>query len=121
VIAFLLCFRKQNDFYYLTASLRDLPALNLGTVLAEILILAPVRGLTPMRAALLETLKVPKPVKVIFSPLIRALVIVSIIALTASAACFLESQTLATASISSSLVMALAIISIGHRTTNSEL
>jgi len=55
-----------------------LPALNLGTVVALILIFSPVRGLTPIRAALLEVLKVPKPVIVILSPLDNELVIVSI-------------------------------------------
>src|SRR6187402_1503128 len=42
----------------------SLPALNLATFLALILITAPVCGLRPLRAALLDTEKVPKPTKV---------------------------------------------------------
>src|SRR6187551_2588581 len=42
----------------------SLPALNLATFLALILITAPVCGLRPLRAALLETENVPKPTNV---------------------------------------------------------
>src|SRR5688500_6765305 len=44
----------------------SLPALNLATFLALILITAPVCGLRPLRAALLETEKVPNPTRVTF-------------------------------------------------------
>jgi len=94
---------------YLTASLSDLPALNLGTVVALILIFSPVRGLTPIRAALFETLKVPKPVKATFWPLARDLLIASKTASTASLASFLEQQPLAAASTKSCLVIVLNI------------
>src|SRR4029078_10367192 len=45
----------------LSASLSALPARNLGTFAALILIAAPVRGLRPLRAARLPTVKVPNP------------------------------------------------------------
>src|SRR6186713_1210229 len=64
----------------LTASLSALPGRNLGTLAALILMVAPVRGLRPERAARLLTLKVPKPtsdtllffLSVDFTPPIRA-------------------------------------------------
>src|SRR5512139_1756179 len=64
----------------LTASFRALPGRNLGTLAALILMVAPVRGLRPERAARLLTLKVPKPtsetllffLSVDFTPPIRA-------------------------------------------------
>src|SRR3989339_573210 len=53
----LFCYTFESIvFYSLTASLSALPALNFGTLVAAMLILAPVRGLTPWRAALFETL-----------------------------------------------------------------
>src|SRR5690606_32285437 len=52
-----------------TASLRALPAVNLGSFFAAILIVAPVCGFLPLRAARSEIPKVPKPIKVTFSPL----------------------------------------------------
>ena len=45
----------------LTASLRPLPALNLGWVEAEMDMGSPVRGLRPVDALRLLTEKVPKP------------------------------------------------------------
>jgi hypothetical protein len=48
--------------YYLTASLRVLPALKTGEFIAGILIDSPVLGLTPFLAALLDILNAPKPV-----------------------------------------------------------
>lgn len=47
---------------YLTASFKALPALNAGTVVAAILIAAPVCGLRPSRAARSRVSKVPKPI-----------------------------------------------------------
>jgi hypothetical protein len=52
----------------LTFSLRVLPALNLTTFDAGILITSPVRGLRPSRSDLAPTLKVPKPASVNLSP-----------------------------------------------------
>ena len=48
--------------YYLTASLRVLPALNTGEFIEGILIDSPVLGLTQFLAALEDTLNAPKPV-----------------------------------------------------------
>ena len=48
-----------------TASLRALPALNTGIDEAEILIVSPVRGFRPERAARSFTMNVPNPTKVI--------------------------------------------------------
>src|ERR1700712_385239 len=64
----------------LTASLRALPGRNFGTLAALILIVAPVRGFRPLRAARLPTLNVPKPTSdtvlfffsVVFTPPITA-------------------------------------------------
>src|SRR6476619_3209469 len=52
----------------------SLPALNLATFLALILITAPVCGLRPFRASLLLTEKVPKPTRVTFPPPFKVLV-----------------------------------------------
>lgn len=91
---------------YRTASFKPLPALNLGTFMAGIWILAPVFGLTPFLAALLFTWKAPKPVKTTLSPFCMALVIVSITDSKQSPAAFFEQAHFeATASISSSLVI----------------
>jgi hypothetical protein len=56
-------------YYFLSSSLRALPALNLGTFTAGILIFCVgFCGLTPVRAARNLTLKAPKPVKTTSSP-----------------------------------------------------
>ena len=57
--------KKFLKIYFFTAIFNALPDLNLGTLVAAILIFSPVRGLTPSRAFLLPTEKVPKPVRVI--------------------------------------------------------
>src|SRR5512137_2425396 len=60
-----------NDFiaaHYFTASFNALPAVNLGTFLAAILIGAPVWGFLPFLAALFVTENVPKPTRVTLSP-----------------------------------------------------
>ena len=56
----------------LTASFKGLPALNAGTLTAGILTISLVRGLRPLRAALLRTKKEPKPIKVTLSPPAKA-------------------------------------------------
>src|SRR3990167_10868208 len=48
---------------YLTRSFNAFPALNLGTFFPGICIFLPVAGLTPVRAFLFITEKVPNPVK----------------------------------------------------------
>src|ERR1700712_3028367 len=55
----------------------SLPALNLATFLALILITAPVCGLRPLRAALLLTENVPKPTSVTLPPPFKVLVTAS--------------------------------------------
>src|SRR5690554_8140863 len=65
---------------YLTASFRALPALKPGTLEAAILISAPVCGLRPVRAARSFTEKVPKPIRVTWSPFFRAPVMELVIA-----------------------------------------
>ncbi len=52
-------------------SLKVFPALNLGTFLALIFIVAPVCGLRPFRAERSETEKVPKPIRVRLSPFLK--------------------------------------------------
>ncbi len=54
-----------------------MPALNLATVFAGISIALPVLGLRPVRAALLDTEKVPKPVRTTDSPFDNELVTLS--------------------------------------------
>ena len=65
----------------------SLPALNLATFLALILITAPVCGLRPLRAALLLTEKVPKPTRVTLPPPFKVLVTASTKESTAAFAC----------------------------------
>src|SRR5580704_14776566 len=55
----------------------SLPALNLATFLALILMTAPVSGFRPLRAALLDTEKVPNPTSVTFPPPFKVLVTAS--------------------------------------------
>src|SRR5690554_541899 len=89
---------------YLTASFRALPALKPGTLEAAILISAPVCGLRPVRAARSFTEKVPKPIRVTWSPFFRAPVMELVIASNARPAAALEiSADSAIASISSDL------------------
>src|SRR5690606_33470168 len=73
-------------------SLRALPALNAGFLEALILIVSPVFGLRPWRAARLRTWKVPKPTSVTVSPFLRVLVMTLTIASTALAASVLDSS-----------------------------
>ena len=58
----------------MTASFSALPALNAGFIDAATLIVSPVRGLRPSRAARLRTWNVPKPTTVTVSPFFTALV-----------------------------------------------
>src|SRR6185437_13960473 len=55
-----------------SASFSALPALNAGTFDALILMVTPVRGLRPVRAARLRTTKVPKPTSETSSPFFSA-------------------------------------------------
>ena len=69
-----------------TASLNVFPAVKAGTVVAAILMIAPVWGLRPSRAARAELLKVPKPGTVTSAPDATVLWIMSMYALTARSA-----------------------------------
>src|SRR3990170_3074398 len=105
-------FSPRGRYPPLTAALSVLPAENLGTVVAGIMTFAPVRGLTPMRAARAEVENLPKPVKVTESPLLSADVIVSSTASTAPPASRLDMPALsATASTKSCLVTVLLLTS----------
>src|SRR3989338_7618543 len=69
----------RNEDDYRTASLRVLPALKDGTFIAGIEILSVgLRGFTPLRAARLETRKVPNPVIVTVFPRLSSLVMVPV-------------------------------------------
>src|SRR5699024_6641024 len=76
--------------YFLTASLRALPALNAGTLLAGISISSPVCGLRPLRAARSRTSKVPNPIICTFSLSPSVSMTVSNTASTALPASFFE-------------------------------
>src|SRR4249919_2782612 len=76
----------------LTASFSALPALNDGFFDFWILIVSPVFGLRPSRAARSRTWKVPKPTRVTASPFFSALVMTLMAASTALAASALESS-----------------------------
>src|SRR5690606_36617588 len=95
---------QEGDPNYFTASDRPAPALNFGVFLALILIVSPVAGLRPVRAARLVTENVPKPGIVTLSPFFSVFVIVSRVALSArSASAFVRSVAFAMASTSSPL------------------
>src|SRR5690606_29992067 len=72
-------------------SLSSLPILKRTFLLALMVIVAPVAGLRPLRAARLETLKLPKPGTCTRSPFLSAFEIASIAASNASPAAFLVS------------------------------
>src|SRR5512135_2055120 len=77
---------QDRYFFLATASFRALPARNLGTLAAAILISLPVCGFLPVRAFLLATSKLPKPTSVTRSPFFRALLTVVMKAPTAFSA-----------------------------------
>jgi hypothetical protein len=61
-----------KELYYLTESLRDLPAVNFGILAAGIVITSPVLGLRPFLDFLFTTENVPNPTRVTFCPFFRA-------------------------------------------------
>ena len=81
---------SEEPLSQLTASLSPLPALNFGCLEAGIWIDSPVRGLRPVEAFRLATLKVPKPTSRTSPPLLSDPVIESNTASTAFAASALE-------------------------------
>src|SRR3954465_365819 len=80
-----------RDGGYLPAFFRPEPAVKRGTLLAAIVIVAPVRGLRPSRAPRSATWNLPNPVKLTSSPLESAVSIDVITASTADPAPFLLS------------------------------
>src|SRR3954467_13056 len=87
-----------------SASLSALPGRNLGTLAALILIVAPVRGFRPLRAALFPTANVPKPTSETEPPFFSVVFTAPIIDSSARVAAALEmSACLAMCSISSVL------------------
>src|SRR5574344_610298 len=56
------CILLSCSYFLFTKSLRAFPALNFGDLQAAILIVSPVFGLRPSRAARLPTSNVPKPI-----------------------------------------------------------
>lgn len=82
----------------------SLPALNLGTLRALILITAPVCGLRPLRAARSDTENVPKPTSVTLSPFFSDVITVLVNESSASLACdFVTPASFAILSINSAL------------------
>jgi len=62
---------RSKEKSYLTAFLNALPGTNPGILRADKVILSPVLGLRPGRAARFRTVNVPNPVRTTFSPLLR--------------------------------------------------
>lgn len=83
---FLVC--RELSHIYLTIERSSLPARKRGTLVAGILIRAPVNGLTPSRARRVPTSKVPKPVNDTLPPRLSSPATSSVTAATAMAACF---------------------------------
>jgi len=94
------------SYTYFTAPLNLFPGLNLATFEAGMLISLPVLGFRPFRDFLLATEKVPKPVKVILSPFLKAEVTADVQAFNAfSAAVFVTFASFAIAAIKSAFVI----------------
>jgi hypothetical protein len=95
-----------------TASLSFVPALNLGTFDALILMAVPVRGLRAARAARAPTENVPKPIRLTCSPSANALDIALRVAFNAFEACaFVIPASAAMHSMSSALFTAFSPVS----------
>src|SRR5690349_15459091 len=80
---------KVLAYFLLTAFFSSAPGVNLATLRAAILIVAPVCGFRPLRAFLCETENVPKPIKATRSPFLRAAVMLSTAVSIAVVACVL--------------------------------
>src|SRR5271165_659614 len=74
----------------LTTFLSSFPGVNLATLRAAILMVAPVCGFRPLRALRCETENVPNPIKATRSPFLRAAVTLSTVVSIAVVACALE-------------------------------
>src|SRR5208282_2860732 len=73
-----------------TTFLSSFPGVNLATLRAAILIVAPVCGFRPLRALRCETENVPNPIKATRSPFLRAVVTLSTVVSIAVVACAFE-------------------------------
>lgn len=105
-IGIIYVIKSTGILIYLIVFLRAFPAVNPGVFRAGILIGAPDCGFLPVLAALFRTEKVPKPVTITFSPLLRASEIAPNTAVTASLAALLVKSTFfATTSIRSDFVI----------------
>ncbi len=108
--------------YLLTASFNALPAEKAGALRAAIFNSAPVRGLRPVRAARLDTLNVPKPIKVTVLLFLSAAVIASVAASHARpAAAFERSALAAIALINSDLFMFIISLGLMIKTSSNTL
>src|ERR1700722_10336002 len=74
----------------LTTFFSSLPGVNLATLRAAILMVAPVCGFRPLRALRCETENVPNPIKATLSPFLRAAVTLSTVVSIAVVACAFE-------------------------------
>src|SRR5580658_2283349 len=74
----------------LTTFLSSFPGVNLATLRAATLIVAPVCGFRPLRALRCETENVPNPIKATRSPFLRAVVTLSTVVSIAVVACAFE-------------------------------
>src|SRR5205823_735844 len=82
-------------YFLLTAFFNSAPAVNLATLRAAILMVAPVCGLRPLRAFLWDTENVPNPINATRSPFFSAAVMLSTAVSMAAAACVLLMRLLA--------------------------
>ena len=101
---------------------KSFPALNLGTFLALIFMVAPVCGLRPLRAARAVTEKVPKPTKVTVSPFFKVDTTAPVNASSASFACFfVMPESLAICSINSALFILEWFVLKCYNTTSQDI
>src|SRR5271170_1949503 len=77
-------------FPLLTTFFSSFPGVNLATLRAAILMVAPVCGFRPLRALRCETENVPNPIKATRSPFLRAAVTLSTVVSIAVVACAFE-------------------------------
>src|SRR6266404_4655897 len=86
-----LCCKKSGPYLpLLTTFFSSFPGVNLATLRAAILMVAPVCGFRPLRALRCETENVPKPIKATRSPFLRAAVTLSTVVSIAVVACAFE-------------------------------
>src|SRR6202521_4547782 len=86
----LSCKKSGPYLPLLTTFLSSFPGVNLATLRAAILMVAPVCGFRPLRALRCETENVPNPIKATRSPFLRAAVTLSTVVSIAVVACAFE-------------------------------